>query len=209
MKAEKVLGERFGMLVAIDELPRERGMRKWRLRCDCGAEIEALQKTFKSGGCKRSCGCAPRRHNGHGLSSIPEYRHWINMIERCEYPGVHCFARYGGRGIKVCQEWRNSFEKFLEDMGHRPSPDYSVDRIDGDGNYEPGNCRWATRKEQQRNVSRNKIVQIADETMTLAEAVERSSLKYNTVLYRIKRGWSIERALELPNQRRHYEPVAA
>jgi hypothetical protein len=139
----------------------------------------------------------PSQRGTHGLSrSTPEYRAWINMKSRCYNPGTPGFDRYGGRGITVCDEWRENFEVFFANVGHRPSPEHSLDRWpDPDGNYEPNNTRWATREEQSRNICTNRIVEIAGISVTLAEAVETSGLLYNTVLYRLKRGWSLERAL--------------
>lgn len=129
------------------------------------------------------------------MSKRPEYRHWINMRARCNAPGATGYAEWGGRGIKVCPEWSASFTQFLADMGPRPAPGYSIDRIDTNGDYEPDNCRWASAKEQARNTRANRIVHLSDGRMTLAEAVERTGQKYNTVLYRLKRGWPLGFAL--------------
>jgi hypothetical protein len=191
-------GERFGKLTAVRELPKERGMRTWLLRCDCGTEFSALQKTFTSGGKRRSCGCDCRKEISHGLSKCPEYRHWINMISRCENPNTPGFEHYGGRGIKVCERWRSDFTAFYQDMGVRPSPSHSLDRVDVNGHYEPGNCRWALKKIQCRNTRKNRIVKVKGWNVTLAEAAERAPVPYNTILYRLKRGWKIEDAISRP-----------
>jgi hypothetical protein len=131
------------------------------------------------------------------LSETPEYRHWINMKSRCDNPRTPGFD-YGGRGIKVCARWRDSFQNFFADLGPRPSPSHSVDRIDSNGNYEPSNCRWATPKEQGRNTRTNHLVIVGGREMTLAEAVETAPVPYNTVLYRLKRGWDLDDALSRP-----------
>lgn len=130
-----------------------------------------------------------------------EYRAWINMRSRCNNPNTPFFDRYGGRGIKVCPEWEASYETFLRDMGRRPSPQHSLDRIDVNGDYKASNCRWATASEQCRNLTTNRFVEVGGIQMTLAEAAERSGRRYNTVLYRLKRGWSVEQALRLPLQK--------
>jgi hypothetical protein len=190
------MGRRFGKLVAVEELPKERGMRRWRLACDCGRVVETFQKQFASSGKMRSCGCDHAKPQiRHGGSTRPEYKHWLNLISRCENPGMTGFKDYGGRGIKVCARWRASFQHFLDDMGARPAPGYSVDRIDVNGDYTPENCRWATRTTQGRNKRFNRVVEVDGESMTLAEAVERRGLKYNTVLYRLLRGKSVVEAL--------------
>lgn len=129
------------------------------------------------------------------ISKDPAYRCWINMKSRCRTPSATHYEQYGGRGITVCDLWAGSFDAFLSDMGPRPSPLHSVDRIDSNGNYEPGNCRWATKTEQMRNLRCNHIVAVDGLNMTLAEAAEKAGLKYNTLLYRLKRGWPIERAV--------------
>jgi hypothetical protein len=134
-------------------------------------------------------------------SKTPEYRHWINMISRCENPNTPRFEHYGGRGIKISARWRSSFSAFLEDMGRRPSPRHSVDRVDVNGDYEPSNCRWATQTQQMRNFRGNRLVTLRGVTMTLADACDLAPVPYNTVLYRIKRGWPVDDAVMRPQQK--------
>lgn len=134
----------------------------------------------------------------HGLSRrIPEYRAWINMKSRCYNPETPGFDRYGGRGISVCDQWRDNFEAFYRDVGQRPTAQHSLDRWPNpDGNYAPDNVRWATRVEQTRNFAdANRIVRVGGRDMTLAEAVDDAPVPYNTVLYRLKRGWTIDDAI--------------
>lgn len=120
------------------------------------------------------------------------------MLSRCRNPNNAAFDRYGGRGIKVCEAWLN-YSAFLADMGRRPSPEYSLERRDNDGGYEPGNCRWATRAEQANNRRSNVLVNFKGETMPLKSAARAAGLPYKTVYARIRRGgWAIERALSTP-----------
>lgn len=118
------------------------------------------------------------------------------MNTRCNNERSRSYKDYGGRGIKVCERWCK-FENFFSDMGKRPSQKHSLDRIDNDGDYEPGNCRWATLKEQRRNRSDTRWVTVHGRQMSLAEAVETLGLNYSRVLARLRLGWSDERALEL------------
>jgi hypothetical protein len=134
----------------------------------------------------------------HGMGSSPEYAAWANAIYRCENKDAHGWPDYGGRGITVCDRWRKCFQAFLEDMGPRRSHDQSLDRIDVNGNYEPGNCRWASAKTQARN-RRNTPKVCGLSPMDLAEA---SGLPYNTVKNRLRRGWSHEAIIKTP--RRNY-----
>ena len=137
------------------------------------------------------------RTHGHTSRTFrpPVYMVWSAMLARCFNKNHPSYKNYGGRGISVCGQWK-SFETFLADMGH-PHNDETLERIYNDGNYEPENCRWSSRKSQARNRRNNHIVVLHGETMTLADAVDRSSVKYNTVLYRLRRGWSIEDAISL------------
>lgn len=158
MRAVDLTGQRFGRLT-VRELAGARGaFRYWRVRCDCGWELE-IRGLSLTGGRSTSCGCRRRevsraRLQRHGHAShrarTPTYLTWRAMINRCENPEHERFQHYGGRGIKVCERWRGSFEMFLADMGERPDG-FTIDRINVDGNYEPANCKWSTSKEQRAN----------------------------------------------------------
>lgn len=125
----------------------------------------------------------------------PEYRTWRGMISRCRYPSQGGYHNYGGRGIRVCQRWENSFEDFLADVGPKPSPGHSLDRIDTSGHYEPGNCRWATRECQNRNRRGNHLITFLRTTKTLSAWSELTGIGPKTIAKRLSLGWSVERAL--------------
>lgn len=138
--------------------------------------------------------------HGHSFTgkTTGEYRSWRMMIQRCHNSKHTHFSFYGGRGITVCQQWRNSFERFLADMGLRPSSKHSIERRDNNGNYEPENCRWATRKEQMRNMRRNRLVTFDGETMCLSEWTEKLRFPRNLLKYRLDSGMSVEAAITTP-----------
>ena len=139
--------------------------------------------------------------HGHAKVHAPEYRSWCAMKNRCSDSKHHEWHRYGGRGIKVCDRWANSFLAFLADMGPRPSLKYSLDRYPNrDGNYEPGNVRWATMKEQRRNTSQNHFLTWKGETKTIVDWSIALNLAWNTIYNRLRRGWSIDAALATPPQ---------
>jgi hypothetical protein len=152
----------------------------------------------------KSCGCHNKsaileRNHKHGMSHSSTYEIYMGMMKRCYNPKTANYHDYGGRGIAVCDRWRESFVNFLEDMGERPA-DKSLDRYpDMNGNYEPGNCRWATRSEQNRNKRNNRFIEFNGEVLTLSEWARKIGVHHVTIISRIDvRGWTIERALTTP-----------
>ena len=115
-------------------------------------------------------------YNRHGLSGTPEYKAWRAMKDRCFNPNTKYYSNWGGRGIAVCDRWKNSFQNFFLDMGSRPTAKHSLDRIDNDGNYSVENCRWATKAEQQNNQRSNRLITIDDVTLTIAQWTKKNGL---------------------------------
>ena len=182
-------GKRYGRLVAI-ERDGSVELSFWKCVCDCGYIGTFHGQNLRSGYTK-SCGCLHREivATAGGASNTPEYETWWHMILRCHDEKQTGYRRYGGRGISVCDSWRNSFDAFFADMGPRPSDKHSIDRIDNDGNYEPSNCRWATKKEQSRNTRCNHHVTINGTTKTIAEWSEISGISWSGIYNRVKKGW--------------------
>jgi hypothetical protein len=174
------------------------------VRCDCGTEkaiqLDNLART-------RSCGCIKREMLAakatHRMSKSPEYRVWAHMIDRCTRVAREDFARYGARGITVCTRWLDAFEHFLADMGPRPTPKHSIDRIDNALGYTPENCRWATAKTQRINQRRQVLHTHNGITGTLKDLAHYAGLSYSAVHQRVaKQRWSVHRALSTPVQKR-------
>lgn len=164
---------------------------KWEFRCDCGAIFQTSGYAVRSGKIKScpTCGAerARRASITHGKTETPEFEIWCGIFTRCNNRNAKSYPRYGGRGITVCERWAN-FENFLADMGPRPSKDHSVERRDNDGNYEPGNCEWATDKVQGNNKSNNRLVTIDGVTRTIAQWADVSGLSYEAIYYRLHAG---------------------
>ena len=181
-------------------------------RCECG-NTTTLPETILRQRRTLSCGClqkdvARRRLTTHGMRMTPEYQIWFSMKSRCLNKNNPEYHNYGGRGISVCQRWR-SFVKFLEDMNGRSSNDLSIDRIDVNGNYEPGNCRWATAEEQANNKRNNVKLTFYGKTMTLVQWSRISLVRQGTILYRIRSGWSEKRAVWTPARKMARKTEAA
>ena len=202
------LGERFGRLLVQGIIPAHDSIdARCKCKCDCGCEIETRLASLRSGQ-TTSCGCFNREkvsvgkyHLKHGESHpTPEYRAWVSMITRCHNPNTTGFKNWGGRGISVCLEWRHDYVAFLAHVGRRPSPKHSLDRYPNvNGNYEPGNVRWATSKEQARNRRANRMITCGAQTLTAPEWAERTGTPAGTISNRLRIGWDSSRAIFEPS----------
>lgn len=173
MERIDITGQRFGKLTVIGYAGNNRTAAQWLCRCDCGNECIVVGTKLRSGYTK-SCSCAQKivtsiHFKKHGKTGTPEYRTWKAMKERCYNVHNIGYKNYGARGIRVCERWLNSFENFLSDMGVKPGKKYSIDRKDSTGNYEPGNCKWATMKEQGGNTSRNVWIEYEGQTKIIQD----------------------------------------
>jgi hypothetical protein len=194
-------GRRFGRLVVVGFAGRScHGHIYFDAICDCGEKTVSLANTLRNGQ-SQSCGCLRlERITTHDGTQTPEFAVWCGMLNRCRNSNAANFDRYGGKGIRVCERW-DLFETFLADMGPRPSPRHSIDRFpDANGNYEPGNCRWATPSEQAENRSTTKRFVIDGIERTLPSLIRERGLSRDMVYNRLRRGESIEMALR-PQER--------
>jgi hypothetical protein len=194
-----ITGRRYGRITVISHAT---GI-FWNAKCDCGKEWRVMKHCLVTGNTK-SCGCLKHdllvtRLRTHGATESTEFSIWKGMITRCHCATNHAYHFYGGKGVSVCDRWRTSFAAFFADMGPRPSLKHSIDRYpDKNGNYEPGNCRWATHTEQMRNMRRNRLLTHEGVTLCLSEWAFRIGLKPATLYSRIQSGWSITSALTTP-----------
>jgi len=199
-------GRKFRLLMVIKYVGRDKNRNSlWLCHCECGKETITCSAYLKNGDTK-SCGClnsktTVARNTTHNLYGTPEHRNWTAMIARCENPNVKVFHNYGGRGIRVCERWRTSFAAFYQDMGLRPTAQHTVDRFpDPDGNYEPDNCRWATRAEQSRNQKRNRLLTFNGKVRCLQDWATLSGISAASISKRLKKGWTVEQALSTPTR---------
>lgn len=191
--------KKYGRLTGIERVgvaPNRQSL--WRFKCDCGV-VTILQGSSVRHGNTASCGCLQKelarenirqRATTHGMTSSPEFVSWTAAKSRCYYRKNKEYARYGGSGITMCDKWRLSFSEFYKDMGQRPSGT-SLDRVDPSGNYEPGNCRWATHTEQSRNRRNSIYVDHLGRRIPLTEFAEITGVKYATAFRRYKKNRSL------------------
>lgn len=247
-------GQTFGKLTTIVQVGKNKnGTTLWRCQCSCGKQ-STVPWTRLTSGTTRSCGCLRGHHlRTHGQTKLPEYTVWAAMLARCRNPKATNYRFYGGRGIRVCDRWHH-FPHFLADVGRKPDTSMTLDRIDGNGNYEPGNVRWASRLQQAQNVRHNvnitargktqsisvwsretginpitlrKRVRMGltgeavfqeqstaseraqrlarrithrGETKTLEEWANYAGVRRDTLRYRLKKGWSMDKAIASPTR---------
>ena len=196
-------GNVYGRLTVVARAANHRIYVRWDCVCQCGRRAVVRGVDLRLGH-TQSCGCLARergRKHGHaGRIVSREYQTWRDLRSRCNNPRCDHYGNYGGRGIRVCRRW-SKFENFLADMGPRPKG-MSLDRIDNAGNYEPGNCRWATDEEQSRNTRANVHLTFRGRTQCAADWADELGVKRSTLFSRISSGWSIERALMTPPRAR-------
>jgi hypothetical protein len=189
-----ITGQRFGHLTVVGRGgSTQKGQARWECRCDCGQTFITNGQHLRSGH-TQSCGCIKGKANRtHGMKGTPTHNSWCAMKQRCHYPRHQQFRHYGGRGISVCERWMR-FENFLTDMGERPAG-MTIDRINSDGNYEPGNCRWAPEAEQARN--RRSTINVTRDGVTkcIRDWCDELGLDVDRVYGRIRRGAIPEEAL--------------
>ena len=212
LENDKIIGQRFGKLIVIKYLytkysKSNRKSHYFLCKCDCGNEVSFERNAIKSGHSK-SCGCnkgdlfMPK----HNMSNTKFYKNWYGMKDRCNNPNNPAYYNYGGRGIKVCDRWLESFENFRDDMYESylehvaiyGEDNTSIDRIDVNGNYCPENCRWATNKIQANNKRTTHYITYNGETMSLAQFAHKYSspkVTYSTIYSRIENGWDLDRAI--------------
>lgn len=196
MKSIPLTGKTFGRLTVLVRCERDPSY--WWCQCSCGTDPKRIYRGSLTRGLTRSCGCLWREtvagaNRTHQKTKTPIYRLWSMMLDRCRNPKNKKFARYGGRGIYVCAQWYK-FENFYSDMGDRPK-NKTLNRIDNDGPYTPTNCEWASLTCQGRNKSTNKLLLHKGKTQSLAAWAEELGINRSTLSTRLRRGWSVARAL--------------
>ncbi|MES2382382.1 MAG: hypothetical protein V4538_15150 [Bacteroidota bacterium] len=218
---KKMIGNKYGRLVVIEyagSLPskhRKHGVPYIKCKCDCGNIVTKCVFRVWNGDCK-SCGCLQRemgveKLTTHGQSYTVEYKTWEGVKKRCLYPKSENYYLYGGAGIKICKGWlgKDGYINFKNDMGNKPTPLHSIDRIYSDKHYSCGhckeckrnkwdfNCRWATSETQSNNTSRNKYVYIEGEKLSYRQAERKLGFGRGILWSRINNGWSVEEAIRV------------
>ena len=210
--SKNVAGQKFDMLLAVEIIGKRGKANLWKCICDCGSETFAIVSQLTRGD-RTSCGCKKKQKKSprpdlilrnkqnakHAMSKSHTYKSWKSMKSRCYDKNDKDYPRWGGRGITVCDSWKNSFIEFYKDMGDRTNG-HTIDRIDNNGNYELKNCRWAVPKVQSNNTRKNYYIEYMGKTQTAKQwAEELKTVEYKTILYRLRNGWETHAALTTPS----------
>lgn len=210
-------GKKFGKLTVLKRAENNKHRQpQWLCKCDCGNETVVVGQKLRTGHTK-SCGCIVYEQKPrltHGMTSTPLFTRWIGMKSRCNNPKNKKYNRYGGRGIKVCDEWENDFMAFYNwAISNGFEESLSIDRIDNNKGYSPDNCRWATPRQQANNTRRNIIVERDGEKVTLSDLCRNLGLNYRLVLSRIESGMTVEMAISkdfkkrIPERDKYYKEL--
>lgn len=203
-KIKDIYNQRFGRLIVLKYIGINKHHKaSWLCKCDCGNQTIVSSGDLISGK-QKSCGCYRQETNianstTHGLTNHRLYHTYHNMIARCYNPKSQYYCYYGGRDIKVCDEWKNDFQIFYNwaiSNGYKDT--LTIDRIDNNGNYEPDNCRWVTQHQQNRNQRSNRLLTYNNETLCITDMAIKYNIPLRTLIARLKRGWDIKRALTEP-----------
>lgn len=185
-----ISGKTYNLLTAISFSHIKNGHTYWLFKCQCGnLSVKDISRVKES--VTKSCGCLRTPHN---KSRTREYKIWIGIKTRCNKPNDINYHNYGGRGIKICNEWLHSFKNFINHVGVAPTPKHTIDRIDVNGDYEPGNVRWATIIEQHNNCRTNRRVEFKGQIKTISEWCRELGLDYKLTYRRIASGKSPEQS---------------
>jgi hypothetical protein len=203
-KAINLTGKIFTRLTVIKRAKNSKGNKaRWECKCTCGKTVIVSAASLKSKHeSTKSCGCLQKENykkfggvKTHGMSNTDEYNSWEHIVQRCTNPNNTSFHNYGARGITICSEWRNDFMAFFNYIGPKPSKNHSVDRINNNSGYKPGNVRWATQTQQANNSRHNRKITVSNVTLTVAEWARFVGINQATLWYRILAGWPKEKAI--------------
>lgn len=200
MNTENLIGLKFGRLTVFRPARKKKNQTMWVCICDCGNKAVVAAGALKSANTK-SCGClnseiVTLRNTKHSKSKTAEYRCWKSIKQRCHNENNPAYKNYGGRGIRVCDSWKNSFSNFLFDMGPKPNPKFDIDRIDNNLGYSPENCRWVDRKTNMKNTRNTHFVTFNGRTLSIMDWAEELNINPNTLYSRINiMKWDIEKVL--------------
>lgn len=192
-EVKDLMGRKFGKLKVLKDsgLRTSQGFVRWWCRCICG-NLTLVRSGSLLEGSSKSCGCLTGKQIKHGQTKngkrTSEYVAWCNILKRCYNENDESYLWYGGKGIFVCERWKNDFATFFKDMGVKPAPKYTIERVDNDGPYSPENCRWATWKEQNRNRKDNRLITYSGKILCLTEWAEKLGVTRDFLYAKIRYG---------------------